>query len=442
VRNRLRMNQSNSTKRFFITHSHADNAFAKRFADDLKKVGLDGFFDIYSIKLGDNIPAYINKGLAECDVYVPVLSNEALNSPWCEEEITTALMLSKRRDRLGRPRIIPIFIEECQARISQQYPTLLSRLYVSFVNRYDEALYDLLVQGFGLPVDILISGRTIESLHSISPANSSTNSASKSLPQNSKHNSVQSYQNTVKLVDLEAVFDREKYREKYKGFRISNLSASPAKEDLHPMSLKDPIRKSIIYSLYNTPLFPPAEPIYSKENRLPIGVTFEREFEIGGSNLSFAFFGLSADVFAIESLREDTGGPEVPKGSIGFFACYRTIYTALLFGKRYYSALGLDTAFQLHFSLESSIPRTLIMDSRHYWPFLEQHTNEMKAPVSVKKTITRGVSITEIDAFASEIIREFCWYFHLDLSSENALKFLEKLKKEDVAIPKEMLQDD
>jgi len=142
-----------SGKRFFITHSHADNAFAERLFNDLRGLELDGFFDIYSIKLGDNIPSKINKGLVECDVYLPILSNATLESPWCEEEITTAIMLSKRRERYGRPRIIPILIEECQNQIVQQYPSLLTRLYVSFVGRYEDALQELLGKGLGLPLD-------------------------------------------------------------------------------------------------------------------------------------------------------------------------------------------------------------------------------------------------------------------------------------------------
>lgn len=140
-------------RRYFITHAHADNAFAEWLFNHLQVLKLDGFFDIYSIKPGDNIPAQINKGLAECDVYLPVLSNAALNSPWCEEEITTAIMLSKRRERYGRPRIIPVLIEECENQIVQKYPSLLTRLYVSFVGRYDDALQELLCKGLGLPLD-------------------------------------------------------------------------------------------------------------------------------------------------------------------------------------------------------------------------------------------------------------------------------------------------
>lgn len=136
-----------------MTHAHADNAFAQRLADDLRRLGLDGFFDIYSIKPGDNIPVNINKGLADCDVYMPILSIAALDSPWCEEEITTAISLSRRRERYGRPHIIPVLIEDCESQIAQKYPSLLTRLYVSFVGNYEEALRKLLVKGLGLPID-------------------------------------------------------------------------------------------------------------------------------------------------------------------------------------------------------------------------------------------------------------------------------------------------
>lgn len=136
-----------------MTHAHADNAFAQRLADDLRRLGLDGFFDIYSIKPGDNIPVNINKGLADCDVYMPILSIAALDSPWCEEEITTAITLSRRRERYGRPRIIPVLIEDCESQIAQKYPSLLTRLYVSFVGNYEEALRELLVKGLGFPIE-------------------------------------------------------------------------------------------------------------------------------------------------------------------------------------------------------------------------------------------------------------------------------------------------
>ncbi len=133
--------------RFFITHSWKDLDFAKRLADDLRARGLEGFFDFYSIKPGENISERIGKGLEECDIYVPILSFVALESRWCQEEINAAITISNEVGRNRRPIILPVLIENCQSKL----PVFLrSRLYINFTGRYDEALRELLEKGFGV----------------------------------------------------------------------------------------------------------------------------------------------------------------------------------------------------------------------------------------------------------------------------------------------------
>jgi hypothetical protein len=133
--------------KFFITHSWHDVEFARRLTDDLRRHGLDGFFDLYAIKPGDNVVSKIDMGLKECDVYVPILSRAALKSPWCEEEINSAIMMSKQPTRVGKPRIIPVLIEDC----ASEMPVMLqTRLYLQFNNDYDMAFRDLLERGFGI----------------------------------------------------------------------------------------------------------------------------------------------------------------------------------------------------------------------------------------------------------------------------------------------------
>ena len=133
--------------RFFITHSWKDIRFARRLCKDMRANGLRGFFDAYSIKPGDLVAAEIQRGLEACDVYVPILSYTALESPWCDEEINAAITLGKLPGRSGRPRIIPILIENCQDKM----PVFLhSRLYINFSDRYENALKELLMKGFGL----------------------------------------------------------------------------------------------------------------------------------------------------------------------------------------------------------------------------------------------------------------------------------------------------
>ncbi len=139
------MKQPELLPRFFITHSFKDADFARRLAADLHSCGLDGFFDIYSIKPGDDIASRIARGLEECDVYVPVLSLDALESPWCEREINTAINLSMERGRGGRPHIIPLVVRECTVPI-----LLRPLLHINFAGDYDEALHELLEKGFGI----------------------------------------------------------------------------------------------------------------------------------------------------------------------------------------------------------------------------------------------------------------------------------------------------
>ena len=95
-----------STK-FFITHSWQDIDFARRLFNDLTAHQLQGFFDDKSLKGGHRLAEEINRGLQWCDVYIPVLSRAALDSPWCWEEINAAIDLGNRRGRNNRPRIIP-----------------------------------------------------------------------------------------------------------------------------------------------------------------------------------------------------------------------------------------------------------------------------------------------------------------------------------------------
>ncbi len=132
--------------KFFITHSWKDIEFAKRLTDDLRRHGLEGFFDAYSIRPGDDIAGRVARGLEECDVYVPLLSPAAVESKWCELEINAAINLSLEQGRDGRPRIIPVVVAPCKL------PTLLrGRLYINFHQRYDGALKQLLAE-FGVTV--------------------------------------------------------------------------------------------------------------------------------------------------------------------------------------------------------------------------------------------------------------------------------------------------
>ncbi len=130
--------------RIFITHSWFDIDFARRLFNDLKARGFDLWFDDKTMQAGHRMAEEINRGLEWCDVYIPVISQKALASQWCWEEINAAIALSNQPGRNNRPRIIPVITEECEI------PALLaSRLYINFAKRYDVAFGELLQKGFG-----------------------------------------------------------------------------------------------------------------------------------------------------------------------------------------------------------------------------------------------------------------------------------------------------
>jgi hypothetical protein len=130
---------------FFVSHAGQDMAFADQLASDLRAAGLKGFLDAHSIKPGEDIVARVNDGLEQCDVYLPILSAAALQSRWCIDEINSAITLSNEPARKGRPRIIPVLIDNCGAALP---PLLRHRLYVRFADAYFSSLWELLERGF------------------------------------------------------------------------------------------------------------------------------------------------------------------------------------------------------------------------------------------------------------------------------------------------------
>ena len=108
-------------QKFFITHSWKDKEFARKLCEDLAANGLDGFFDERSVRPGESIPSRIEQGLENCDVYIPILSPDALKSKWCDWEINMAIMMNREG---GRPHIIPVVAQKCTV------PTRLRHLLI------------------------------------------------------------------------------------------------------------------------------------------------------------------------------------------------------------------------------------------------------------------------------------------------------------------------
>src|SRR5271166_6556293 len=82
----------------FVSHSHADNAFAERLAADLHAAGVVVWMDVADLGAGD-FQQRINAALMDCEWVVLVLTDAALASPWVTQEINAAIRL-KHQGRL------------------------------------------------------------------------------------------------------------------------------------------------------------------------------------------------------------------------------------------------------------------------------------------------------------------------------------------------------
>lgn len=93
-----------ASPRVFVSHSHHDDAFTYKLANDLKSAGAQVWVDVADVGAGDFLDR-INSGLASCEWVVLVLTKDALNSPWVKQEINAAIRL-KHRGRIQD--IIPV----------------------------------------------------------------------------------------------------------------------------------------------------------------------------------------------------------------------------------------------------------------------------------------------------------------------------------------------
>src|SRR5688572_3702341 len=104
------VNLPNGVKRIFFSYSHADAEFANRVADELARSAVPVWIDKWDIEPGDSIVQKIfNEGLANCEVFLVLLSRSSVESEWVKQEMDTAIV----RKIEGLTKIIPLIREKC-----------------------------------------------------------------------------------------------------------------------------------------------------------------------------------------------------------------------------------------------------------------------------------------------------------------------------------------
>lgn len=104
--------------RVFISHAHADQAFAAQLADLLRKAKFEPF-DAEDLPAGENVALAIGRALDRADAIIFVLSPEAVKSPWVQKEIEYALT----EPRFAGGRLVPVMV-----RPTKDVPWILRKL--------------------------------------------------------------------------------------------------------------------------------------------------------------------------------------------------------------------------------------------------------------------------------------------------------------------------
>src|SRR5690348_8661195 len=82
--------------RIFVSHSHQDNTWCREFVQAMQRADCDVWFDEKGLSGGDVWIQTIQNELQARDIFVVVLSPEAVASQWVQREIQLALATNKR----------------------------------------------------------------------------------------------------------------------------------------------------------------------------------------------------------------------------------------------------------------------------------------------------------------------------------------------------------
>lgn len=119
----------------FLSHSSIDKPFVEKLAKDLMRVGINVWFDKWTINVGDSLTWRIEEGLQENDYLGIVLSPEALESEWVKSELSAAWCRQMTSRKII---VLPIMYRNCSL------PLLLAdRKYADFRTDYNQGFADL-----------------------------------------------------------------------------------------------------------------------------------------------------------------------------------------------------------------------------------------------------------------------------------------------------------
>jgi len=94
----------------FLSHSHQDKSFARRIAGDISRWGVHVWIDEAEILVGDSLISKIREGIDKVDYLGAILSPEAVNSRWVQEELDVAMTQQINGQQI---KVLPLIYRSC-----------------------------------------------------------------------------------------------------------------------------------------------------------------------------------------------------------------------------------------------------------------------------------------------------------------------------------------
>ncbi|RVP06951.1 TIR domain-containing protein [Sinorhizobium meliloti] len=111
----------------FISHASPDkDSFVRPFAEALRRLGVNVWYDEFSIGLGDSIAEAIEKGIAQSAFGIVVISPRFIDRKWTQHEYRALLNLNVEEDR----KIVPIWLGVTRADVAAFSPSLADKLAI------------------------------------------------------------------------------------------------------------------------------------------------------------------------------------------------------------------------------------------------------------------------------------------------------------------------
>lgn len=132
-------------KQLFLSYATADREMARSIAEELRRHGLQVWFDEYELKVGDSLAEKIRDAISSSDYLIVLLSHHSVKSRWVRRELEAAFAreLSTRDITL-----LPVLISDCDVP-----PFLAQRLLIDLREDYVTGIAKL-VRQIGIASDI------------------------------------------------------------------------------------------------------------------------------------------------------------------------------------------------------------------------------------------------------------------------------------------------